>query len=111
MNDQCIQCGLCREACPTFRATKNELIGPRGRAKLSDNKKLDHAFYLCTACEACQEACPIKYDLKISEKRKNMIDDQKETAANKEMIANIRKYRNPFGPIKKGTIPKKLYCC
>lgn len=111
MRDQCIQCGLCREACPTFRATKNELIGPRGRAKLIDQKKLDETFYLCTVCQACFEVCPVKYDLEISEKRKELIAQQKETVANQEMIANIRKYRNPFGPIKKGEIPKKLYCC
>jgi hypothetical protein len=27
------------------------------------------------------------------------------------MIANIRACGNPFGELKEGEIPKKLYCC
>jgi hypothetical protein len=34
-----------------------------------------------------------------------------ETDANREMIANVRRYGNPFGPLRPGEIPKKLTCC
>jgi ferredoxin len=65
--DQCIHCGLCLEACPTYRVFRTEMEGPRGRIDLiraaSDGRiGLDGAFRhhvdLCLGCRSCESACP-----------------------------------------------------
>ncbi len=68
----CIHCGFCLAACPTYLQTGNELDSPRGRIHLMNSasngeiplegslvKHLD----LCLGCLACEPACPsgVKY--------------------------------------------------
>ena len=64
---QCIHCGLCLPACPTYAATKVERHGPRGRIALmraiaEDQLEPGPAFaremYFCLGCLACATACP-----------------------------------------------------
>lgn len=64
---QCIRCGFCLEACPTFQLTGNETLSPRGRiylARSADAGELDwsddvrDAFDNCLGCRACETACP-----------------------------------------------------
>jgi glycolate oxidase iron-sulfur subunit len=63
----CVHCGLCTAACPTYAETGNENDGPRGRIYLmraivdgrlelteSARKHLD----LCLDCRSCETACP-----------------------------------------------------
>lgn len=63
----CIHCGFCLPACPTYLVLGNEMDSPRGRLSLiraasegiigiSDNfvKHMD----LCLLCRACETACP-----------------------------------------------------
>lgn len=65
--DKCVHCGLCLNACPTYRTLGVEMDSPRGRiyqmvqvsngtAELDDSyvKHLD----LCLACRGCETACP-----------------------------------------------------
>ncbi|SEI60433.1 glycolate oxidase iron-sulfur subunit [Frateuria terrea] len=65
--DQCVQCGLCLPACPTYALDGNEAESPRGRiaiaaalargaAPVSDElrKPLDH----CLGCLSCERVCP-----------------------------------------------------
>ena len=65
--DKCIHCGLCLNACPTYRELGLEMDSPRGRiyqmvqvatgqAEIDDSyrKHLD----LCLACRGCESACP-----------------------------------------------------
>jgi glycolate oxidase iron-sulfur subunit len=63
----CIHCGFCLPACPTYIATGQELESPRGRLHLirsvldervapTDNL-LGH-LDLCLQCRACETACP-----------------------------------------------------
>jgi len=63
----CVHCGLCLEACPTYRVLKNEADSPRGRILLMRGvaeKKipvtqtvLEH-LDACLDCRACETACP-----------------------------------------------------
>lgn len=110
--DACSLCGFCKYNCPIFRATQRETLSPRGRAILLNKNILDrNNIFKCTLCEACEKACPAKIDFRFVELRTKLIEEGKETEANKRMIENVRKYGNPFGKIKKGKIPDKLYCC
>jgi glycolate oxidase iron-sulfur subunit len=65
---QCVHCGLCLDACPTYRVLKIEMDSPRGRiyqiksvfegkVDPSDEKYQQH-IYGCLDCRACQTICP-----------------------------------------------------
>ena len=64
---QCIHCGLCLPACPTYAVFGTEMDAPRGRIALmsaASNGRigLSGAFQehisLCLSCRACETACP-----------------------------------------------------
>ena len=68
---QCMHCGMCLPACPTYDATKRERHSPRGRIALmravaDDELRLTPAFAdemsYCLGCLACQTACPAGVD-------------------------------------------------
>jgi Fe-S oxidoreductase len=110
--DACSLCGFCKYNCPVFKATKKETLSPRGRVIMLKKKRLDkEILFGCTLCKACESSCPIEIDFGFEKQRVRLNENGKETEANKKMIENIRKYGNPFGKIKKGKIPDKLYCC
>lgn len=65
--DKCVHCGLCLNACPTYRELGVEMDSPRGRiyqmvqvatgqAQINDAYR-EH-MGLCLACRACETACP-----------------------------------------------------
>lgn len=63
----CVHCGLCTSACPTYVETGNENDSPRGRIYLmravTDNRleltqDVRRHLELCLDCRACETACP-----------------------------------------------------
>ena len=63
----CIHCGFCLPACPTYIATGQELESPRGRlhlirsvveGKVDPTDRLLSHLDLCLQCRACETACP-----------------------------------------------------
>ena len=76
----CVHCGFCLPACPTYKSWGYEADSPRGRIdlmkglqdgaiELSDTV-VEH-FDRCLGCMACVTACPsgVRYDLLIEETR------------------------------------------
>jgi glycolate oxidase iron-sulfur subunit len=63
----CVHCGLCLSACPTYRETGRETSSPRGRVylmrgvaegRISLGEAVAEEAYLCLGCRACETACP-----------------------------------------------------
>src|SRR5258707_8697096 len=65
--DRCVHCGLCLNACPTYRELGVEMDSPRGRiyqmaqvstgAAAIGDSYIEH-IELCLACRACESVCP-----------------------------------------------------
>ena len=64
--DKCVHCGLCLNACPTYRELGLEMDSPRGRVyqmvQVSNGAPITPAYLehigLCLACRGCESACP-----------------------------------------------------
>lgn len=63
----CVSCGLCLPHCPTFRATGEEALSPRGRIAAMRSVQNDAApvtadfvefMETCVQCRGCEPACP-----------------------------------------------------
>jgi glycolate oxidase iron-sulfur subunit len=76
----CMRCGFCLPACPTFRETGIEPASPRGRIALmkavadglmQPDRPFEEQMNLCLGCRACEPACPagIKYGQLIEQTR------------------------------------------
>lgn len=77
---ECIHCGLCLEACPTYVELNREEDSPRGRIYLmrsvaEGRAALDgsvlHHLDVCLGCRACETACPsdVKYGFLLEHTR------------------------------------------
>jgi glycolate oxidase iron-sulfur subunit len=66
---ECIRCGRCLPACPTYQQTSLETFSPRGRLSLMravEDGQLDLAeagleehLYHCLDCRSCNTVCPV----------------------------------------------------
>jgi glycolate oxidase iron-sulfur subunit len=78
--DECVHCGFCLPACPTYQSWGQEMDSPRGRIHLmkmiADGKEpltpaaVGH-FDRCLGCMACVTACPsgVQYNALIEQTR------------------------------------------
>ncbi|WP_341277813.1 (Fe-S)-binding protein [Paenibacillus sp. FSL H8-0537] len=76
----CMRCGFCLPACPTFRETGIEAESPRGRIALMKavtdglmmpDQSFEEQMSHCLGCRACEPACPadVKYGQLIEQTR------------------------------------------
>jgi len=76
----CMRCGFCQPACPTFQETGIEAASPRGRIALMKavtdglmvpDDKFQAQMNLCLGCRACEPVCPsdVKYGQLIEQTR------------------------------------------
>src|ERR1700749_3948662 len=78
--DDCVHCGFCLPACPTYLLCGNEMDSPRARIYMmkkaaQGEAPLDQRFRLhmdnCLGCMACMTACPsgVQYNKLIEDTR------------------------------------------
>ena len=78
--NQCVHCGFCLQACPTYQLWGNEMDSPRGRIylmKLASESAApvskDFVTHIdsCLGCVSCMTACPsgVNYEKLIEEAR------------------------------------------
>ncbi|WP_420831163.1 (Fe-S)-binding protein [Paenibacillus artemisiicola] len=76
----CMRCGFCLPACPTFRETGIEAESPRGRIALmkavadgilDPDEAFETQMNHCLGCRACEPACPadVKYGQLLEQAR------------------------------------------
>ena len=92
--DDCVHCGFCLPACPTYQSGGLEMESPRGRIytmkALSDGKmtispSVLQQFDSCLGCMGCVTACPsgVKYDALIEQTRAEVEHARPRTAADR----------------------------
>src|SRR5690349_1352344 len=87
----CVHCGLCTSACPTYVELGTEMDSPRGRiylmravtdGRLELNQEVRRHLDLCLDCRACESACPsgVQYGKLIEPFRIHMAQTAPEAA-------------------------------
>ncbi|MET3696606.1 glycolate oxidase iron-sulfur subunit [Bacillus oleivorans] len=97
----CVQCGYCLPACPTYKTMEKETHSPRGRINLvkmaAEGKislsELEGPIDLCLGCRACETACPtnVQYG-KILESAKEVLQEEKK----KQMPNRVKMFQSFF---------------
>jgi glycolate oxidase iron-sulfur subunit len=104
--DDCVHCGFCLPACPTYLSWGEEMDSPRGRidlmrglteGKIAWSDAVATHFDRCLGCMACVTACPsgVKYDVLIERTRADMekhVERGPEDRRRREMIFRVFPY-------------------
>lgn len=97
--DRCVHCGLCLNACPTYRELHLEMDSPRGRiyqmvqvstgAAPINESYIEH-IELCLACRGCETACPsgVRYG-RLVEAARAEIENQLERPWRARVLRNL----------------------
>lgn len=104
----CMRCGFCLPACPTFRETGVEPESPRGRIALmkavadglmDPDQVFQDQMNHCLGCRACEPVCPadVKYG-QLIEQARDAIEDH---ATHSAPVTGLRKL------MFKGVFPKR----
>ena len=109
--DDCVHCGFCLSACPTYIETGNELDSPRGRIYLMGSV-LEEKIPLgdtvvehldkCLGCLACETACPsgVEYRFLIEASRAQIERNYKRSVSDKlfrGMLFSVLPYPKKLG--------------
>lgn len=108
----CMRCGFCLPACPTFQVTGLEAASPRGRIALmkavydgliSPDQDFQDQMALCLGCRACETACPagVTYGRLLEQTRTAIVEHRSQSTIEKGvrrfvlngMIAQPRRLR------------------
>jgi glycolate oxidase iron-sulfur subunit len=104
--DDCVHCGFCLPACPTYVSWGEEMDSPRGRidlmrglaeGKIVWSEAVAGHFDRCLGCMACMPACPsgVKYDVLIERTRADLekhVERRPEDRRRREMIFRVFPY-------------------
>jgi len=82
---ECVHCGFCLPACPTYAALGTEMDSPRGRLFLMDaldagridpTAAVVRHLDLCLGCRACETECPsgVRYGERLESTRERLAD-------------------------------------
>lgn len=96
MISTCVHCGLCLEACPTYRELRVEMDSPRGRIYLIKgllNEQIEPTETVlthldqCLDCRACETACPsgVQYGA-ILERMRTLLEPQRKRSLPVRML-------------------------
>src|SRR5262245_39897857 len=99
----CIHCGLCTAACPTYVETGNENDSPRGRiylmravtdGRLDLTPRVERHRGWCLDCRACETACPsgVQYGKLIEPFRVAMAESNAAEGGANRQGERFRKY-------------------
>ena len=109
--DDCVHCGFCLSACPTYIETGNELDSPRGRIylmgsvleeKIPLGETVVEHLDKCLGCLACETACPsgVQYRFLIESSRSQIERNYKRSIGDKlfrGMLFSILPYPKKLG--------------
>ncbi|CDQ20788.1 (Fe-S)-binding protein [Halobacillus karajensis] len=94
----CVQCGYCLPACPTYETMEKETHSPRGRINLvkmvaegkASVEDLEKPMEKCLGCMACTTVCPtnVQYG-QILEGAKEVIEDHRVKSASRNRIEDF----------------------
>src|SRR5690349_1911172 len=98
--DKCVHCGLCLNACPTYRELGLEMDSPRGRVyqmvqvatkAAPITESYIHHIDLCLACRGCESACPsgVQYGKLVEAARSEIAATQPRPLLSKIVLGKI----------------------
>lgn len=109
--DQCVHCGFCLQACPTYLATGDENDSPRGRIvfmraaiagelALEDPSLTTH-LDRCLGCRACETVCPsgVPYSASLEAARASLHDTHRARPMAERALLWLVAHLSVFAPL------------